>query len=90
MPPVIDEIRVRLRHVLLNDWDPHNVLSNEAAHGSYDHYLPALADLVAAGASEDAVMNWLHEREQETMCFPSAGTERLRRVARKLMAIGGN
>jgi len=29
----------------------------------------------------------LHEREKETMCFPSIGRERLRRVARKLRQI---
>jgi hypothetical protein len=31
-------------------------------------------------------MDFLHEREKESMCFPSLGRQRLRRVAQKLLA----
>jgi hypothetical protein len=78
--------RDRIRRVLLEDWDPHDVTRNEHARGSYDHYIPALDDLLKSGASEDDVVFWLREREQETMCFPSIGLQRLRPVARKLLA----
>ena len=82
-----DSIRSRVREVLLNDWDPHNAARLEAARGAYDAYIPPLLDLLRSGADEDAVVSFLHEREQESMCFPSLGTQRLRPVARKLLAL---
>jgi hypothetical protein len=78
--------RERIRRVLLEDWDPHNVVRNEHALGAYDQYLSPLEDLLRSGAGEDDVVFWLREREQETMCFPSIGVQRLRPVARKLLA----
>ena len=78
-----------LRRVLLNDWDPHDAARNEAAHGTYDHYIEPLRDLIASGGTEDQIVEFLHERERETMCFPSLGTQRLRRVARKLLQLRG-
>ena len=81
-----DQALTRLREVLLEDWDPHNAARSEAARGTYDVYLHPLNIFIKSGASEDAVMDWLAEREKETMCFPSLGRERLRRVARKLIA----
>ena len=81
-----DVLRSRVRSVLLNDWDPHNAARDPAAHGTYDTYIEPLLDLVRGGAGEDAVVEFLHERERESMCFPSLGTQRLRRVARNLIA----
>ena len=83
MSRVSDEIR----QILLTDWDPHNASSTPAAHGTYDTYIPPLLDLIRSGADEDAIVTWLHEREKESMCFPSLGTQRLRRVARRLLAL---
>ena len=80
-----DAIRSRVREVLLADWDPHNAARDPAAHGTYDTYIPPLLDLLRSGAGEDAVVEFLHERERESMCFPSLGTARLRPVARKLI-----
>ena len=77
----------RIRQILLQDWDPANASRSEAASGEYDGYIAPLRALLGSGADEEAVMAWLHEREQETMCFPSLGTERLRRPARKLLAL---
>ena len=79
--------RDSIRQVLLNDWDPHNAARNEAAHGTYDHYIDPLWALIQGGADESAVVEFLHEREKETMCFPSLGTQRLRRVAQKLLSL---
>lgn len=78
------DTRARVREVLLNDWDPHNAAPNPAARGTYDGYITPLLDLIRSGADEDAVIDWLHQRERESMCFPSLGTARLRRVARLL------
>ena len=76
-----------VRAILLHDWDPHDAARNEAAHGTYDHYIEPLRELIESGGTEDQVVEFLHEREKETMCFPSLGTQRLRPVARKLLAL---
>ena len=76
-----------MRQVLLNDWDPHNAARSPAAHSTYDGYITPLLDLLRSGAGEDEVVEFLHERERESMCFPSLGTQRLRPVARKLLAL---
>lgn len=90
MPP-----RDRLREVLLHDWDPHDVMRRidvygESALSRYDTYLDPLIDLVSRGGGEEAVMAYLHEREAESMCFPSLGHERLRRVARRVIEAVGS
>jgi hypothetical protein len=85
--PADDTIRARVRDVLVNDWDPHSVAQAPAAHGTYDGYIPPLLDLLRGGADEQAIVDFLHERERESMCFPSLGTQRLRPVARKLRAL---
>ena len=77
----------RVRKILLEDWDPHEAFKRPEAHGAYDAWVSPLWDVIASGADEERVMEWLHERERETMCFPSLGRERLRRVARKLIAV---
>ena len=79
--------RARVRRILLEDWDPHEVFKRPEAHGTYDGWVAPLWDVIASGAGEEAVMAWLHECEKETMCFPSLGRERLRGVARKLVGL---
>ncbi len=80
-------MRDALRTILLEDWDPHNAARNDSARHTYDEYLDPLCSLIDSGASEDQVVRFLHEREQETMCFPSLGTQRLRRVAQKILRL---
>jgi hypothetical protein len=77
----------RIRTVLLDDWDPHNAANVEAARDTYDGYLAPLRSMLEGAADEEALVGWLKEREEETMCFPSLGTRRLRRVAKKLLAL---
>jgi hypothetical protein len=88
MMHAFDPIRARIREVLLTDWDPHDAARSEAAAGTYDGYIEPLYQLLRGGADEAAVVDYLHAREQESMCFPSLGTRRLRPVARKLLEIG--
>ena len=80
-------VRSRIRQVLLDDWDPHNAARSPAAAGAYDLYVGPVYELLRSGADEDAVVSFLREREQESMCFPSLDTRRLRPVARKLLAL---
>jgi hypothetical protein len=81
------EPQAKVRQILLEDWDPHDAFKRPEAHGAYNAWVRPLWDLIASGATEEQVMEWLHEREKETMCFPSLGVERLRRPARKLLAL---
>jgi hypothetical protein len=77
--------------VLLNDWDPNNAgRFDEAGRSAYDAFIDPLLDLIAGGGDEDAVVDFLHAREQELMCFASLGKQRLRPAARKLIrAVSG-
>ena len=80
-------IREKVRDVLVHDWDPTGVERNPHAHASYDAYIDPLLDLIRSGGDEDAVVEFLHGREKEIMCFPSLGTGRLNRVAAKLIRV---
>jgi len=82
-----DELRSCIREILLHDWDPHDASHVPEASGTYDTYIDPLCSLLQSGADEDAIVEWLHDREKESMCFPSLGTQRLRRTARKLKAL---
>ena len=85
--PAVDTVHAAIRRVMLDDWDPHDASRMPEAAGMYDGYVQPLADLLAGGATEEQIIDWLHQREQESMCFPSLGTQRLVRVARKLLAL---
>jgi hypothetical protein len=87
MPSDRDTLYPSIRKILLDDWDPHNAAGNSAAHPAYDGYIPPLLALLRSHPLEEAVVDFLHEREKESMCFPSLGTQRLRRVARKLLDV---
>ena len=80
-------LRSRVREILLSDWDPTNASRFEHSRGEYDSYIAPLIDLIRSGASEAAIVDFLHEREKESMCFPSLGTQRLLPVARKLLRL---
>ena len=84
MTDAFDPTRLAIRKILIEEWDPHDAARREV-FGAYDSYVEPLAALIAGGADEPAVVDWLHEREKETMCFPALGTQRLRRVARLLL-----
>jgi hypothetical protein len=84
MPDERDDLRSRIRAILLTEWDPSGAERVEAAHQTYDAYLGPLADLIRSDAGEDGIVTFLKDRESEIMCFPALGTNHLRRVARKL------
>ena len=85
MPREFDALRPQVRQILLAEWDPSNASRSDSAHGEYDSYINPLLNLLSCGATEESLMNYLHERELECMCFPPAGQSHLRRVARKLL-----
>lgn len=85
-----EQSRERVRQILLEDWDPSNAVRFEAARGEYDSYISPLLDLIHTGADEDAIVQFLVDRERESMCFPGLDTRRLRPVARRLLRLRGN
>jgi hypothetical protein len=80
----------QIREILLNDRDPSNAARFEASCGEYDRYVNPLAELIRSGADEAAIVEYLHDRELESMCFPALGTSHLKRIARKLTALGAS
>ncbi|HEX4793739.1 MAG TPA: hypothetical protein VH370_08110 [Humisphaera sp.] len=86
MSDSFDETGKAIAKILLEEWDPHDAARRDA-RGAYDVYVEPLAALIREGADEQAIVDWLHEREKETMCFPSLGTQRLRRIARLLLGV---
>lgn len=87
VPREFDTFRSGIRQVLLTDWDPSNAARFEAAQGEYDGYVEPLAELIRADASEEAIVDYLYEREREILCFPGLGRQRLRRAAQNLLAL---
>ena len=49
--------------------------------------LDRLIALIRNSSDESPIVEFLHERERESMCFPSLGTARLKPVARKLLRL---
>src|SRR4051794_562136 len=74
-------MRAEIRQILLTDWDPSNAARFDAASHEYDGYIEPLCEMIQRGASEQEIVDYLHERELESMCFPSLGTQRLVPVA---------
>ena len=80
----------QIRTILLAEWDPTNASTNESSHGEYDSDIPALMQLIQANASEEAIVDYLYDREREIMCFPALGKQRLYRVAKSLLAVNSH
>ena len=78
----MSEIRNEVRQILLTDWDDSRGLPDR-----HDSHLDALIDVIRNSEDESPIVEFLHERERESMCFPSLGTARLKPVARKLLAL---
>jgi hypothetical protein len=87
MPGELDQIRSRIREILLTDWDPTNASRSEMAKAEYDRYIEPIYELIQSNAGEDAIVDFLYDREREIMCFPGLGKTRLRRPARRLLAM---
>lgn len=83
-------LRDRIRRIFLEDWDPTNASRSPYASGEYDSYIDPLIALMSRGGDEEAVVEFLREKERECMCFPGLDAQRLHPVARKLLAAGGD
>lgn len=76
---------LRIRAILMDVWDPVGIADVQAARDEYDTYVPALARLVAAGASADAISAALASYERD-LGLPPDWT-RARHVALRLHSL---
>jgi len=81
------EIRVQIRTVLMNEWDPIGVRGVPQAYDEYDGYIGGVYELLHARASEHQVAAYLLEIERESMGLDFRKAEDLLSVARSLLRI---
>lgn len=62
-------IRVEIRHVLLNAWDPIGVKDEPYAQDEYDAYIGELYELVVNGSPDEALENYLFWVAHDRMGF---------------------
>jgi hypothetical protein len=60
-------IRVEIRHVLLDVWDPIGVRNAPNAQDEYDCCLYPVFRLLTTGASDDQIAEWLQKQAGEHM-----------------------
>ena len=78
----MSDVRDQVREILVTDWDDSRGLPDR-----HDSHIDALIALIRSSDDIEPIVEFLHERERESMCFPSLGTARLKPVARKLHAL---
>lgn len=60
-------LRVQMRHVLLNTWDPIGINDEPNAQNEYDDYIGELFDLLENGAPDSAFLDYLYWAVNENM-----------------------
>jgi|WetSurMetagenome_2_1015567.scaffolds.fasta_scaffold08440_12 hypothetical protein len=81
------DIQKAIRLVLLHDWDPIGVKDVAEAKDEYDGYVGAVYRLLASGATDDAIVEYLRKVEAEDMGLSPATPAGLHAVAEKLRAL---
>jgi hypothetical protein len=64
-------IRVEIRHVLMDIWDPIGVKDEPNAQDEYDSYLGGVFTLLTGGASDDRISEHLWRIVTERMELPA-------------------
>jgi hypothetical protein len=75
--PLIDKeasrrIRVDIRHVLLEVWDPIGIKDEPNAQDEYDGYIGKLYELLLSGSSDSELAGYLYWVAHERMGFDAA------------------
>jgi len=65
-------IRVQIRHVLLEVWDPIGVKDAQHAQDEYDGYIGELYDMLVSGASDSKLSDYLYWAVHENMGLEAA------------------
>jgi len=68
-------IRVKVRKVLLNTWDPIGINDEPNAQNEYDNYIGPIFDLLVSNASDAALIDYLYWAVHENMGFDAASKE---------------
>jgi hypothetical protein len=74
-------IRVQMRHVLLNTWDPIGIKEFPGAQDEYDGYIGKLFDLLANGAPDSDLVDYLSWAVNEHMGLSGSRENMLPTVA---------
>jgi hypothetical protein len=80
-------IRVEIRSVLLNVWDPIGVKNEPSAQDEYDGYLGGLYELLTTGASDEAVQNHLWQIVAVNMGLDAAKKSDMKETVQALRRI---
>ena len=70
--PIIDKaesrrIRVEMRHVLLEVWDPIGIKDEPNAQNEYDGYIGKLYDLLVSHADDSQIIDYLYSAVHDHM-----------------------
>jgi hypothetical protein len=68
-------IRVQMRHILLDTWDPIGVKDAQNAQDEYDSYIGKLYDLLASGAPDSDLVDYLFWAVHEHMGLDASKRE---------------
>ncbi len=72
--------------VLLHEWDPIGVSNEPNAQDEYDSYVAGVFHLLAAGVSNDELIDHLLEIETDRMGLPGQERSRLAYLVEKLQS----
>ena len=73
-------IRVQIRHVLLNVWDPIGVADEPNAQNEYDSHVGPIYDLIVARNPDAALIEYLHLVTTVRMGFTATESDMLNTV----------
>jgi hypothetical protein len=82
------ELRLRVKAMLEQLWDPHAAAGRAAVRDAYDEYLPRVVALVQAGGSAARIADYLASVERDRLGLEPE-LARAQRVARLLARLGG-
>jgi hypothetical protein len=60
-------IRLQIRGILLDIWDPIGIKDEPNAQNEYDGYIGSIYDLLVSKASDDSLIDYLHWAVHDSM-----------------------
>ncbi len=80
-------IRVAIRRVLMEKWDPIGVADEPMAWDEYDRYIGGLFELLQESASREAIEGYLRDIEVERMELVDASGQPLMQMVERFAAV---
>jgi hypothetical protein len=80
-------IRVQIRHVLLEVWDPIGVKDEPNAQDEYDGYIGKLYELLVSQAADSELAKYLHWVAHDRMGFDAAQIRDMQETVQALRRI---